>query len=262
MSTPPPNTPAPGAPALGTPPSSASPLGATPSDPPGPTGPTGPRRRARRPLLIVSLVFLAAALLISALLGGSGAEPASASWSPAPEVQDPGSPVPQACAGTGTRTAIEEVLVAERRGITLMVVGLDSAGDTFTCLAIGEDGPSTTVLTSGPGEERAQIPADGLVPEGMLLSQIDPAAQDDDDTAQQLAVSGAAGADVVAVTLRTSVGDVEASVDNGAFSAWWPTADTSELDIPITAVVTCADGTSRTLTLSADDIPADSTDDV
>lgn len=233
-------------------PSAAAPSSGPPSTGRAATTPPAqrPRRRARRPLLVISLAILTAALIGSFLLGDSGPEPASVSWSPTPEALDPGSPAVQTCSAGADGAQIVDALILEQRGITALLVGTDAAGDRVTCLVVGAGEGSTSSSISSPSSVADEIAPGELISQGLLLTQADPAAEGDSDTAYQLAAAGAAGSDVVAVTLQTSAGEVEATVDNGAFAAWWPVADEAAMDEPVLAVTTLADGSTRTVELS------------
>jgi hypothetical protein len=66
-------------------------------------------------------------------------------------------------------------------------------------------------------------------------------------------VDGHVGSDVTGVTVHTPIGtDVEASVANGRFAAWWPSAKPSSENPEVmgtwTYTVTLADGTTRQVT--------------
>ena len=66
-------------------------------------------------------------------------------------------------------------------------------------------------------------------------------------------VEGYVGSDVTGVTVHTPIGtDVEASVANGRFAAWWPSAKPSSENLEVmgawTYTVTLADGTTRQVT--------------
>ena len=66
-------------------------------------------------------------------------------------------------------------------------------------------------------------------------------------------VGGYVGSDVTSVTVHTPIGiDVEASVANGRFAAWWPSAQPSSENLEVMGAwsytVTLADGSTRRVT--------------
>ena len=223
-----------------------------------------PRRRRRRLLVPVGLVGAAGAAVLALLLGGGTA---FASWTPKPE------PLSAAAVGEAEatcRTALgmpdqgERVVIAERRGgwTYMLVAGHKAEG---TCLMpddlVGHQDPAdvreegffggyTTDPVEAPtlGRDRivetenmaGSVPTPGLWPFGR-------------DEGWFSSVQGYVGRDVSGVTVHTPVGtDVQASVANGRFAAWWPSdqpsSENSDVSGAWTYTVTLAHGSTRRVT--------------
>jgi hypothetical protein len=222
--------------------------------------PDRPRRRRSRLLVPMGLVIAAAVPALLLLGGGS----AFASWTPKPE---PLTAAAATEAATTCRAALampdqgERVISAERRG------------------------EWTNVLIAGPQAEGACLMRDDLVGNphpadrkdaGFFGSyDTDPAeaptlARDRIDETESMGgsvsirgrlpfsthegwfswVSGYVGSDVIGVTVHPPVGpDVEATVEGGRFSAWWPggavKGDSPGVSGAWTYTVTLADGSTR-----------------
>lgn len=218
-----------------------------------------PARRRRRWSRLLVPVGLVGAAVPALLLGGS----AFGSWTPTPE---PLTGAAAAEAATTCRAIFavsdqgERVVIAERRGewtyvllagpkaeaTCLMPEGLVDQEDPAAATREGFMGSYTSVPGEAPTLARSgiigyggagSVPTDGLWHFG-----------DDEEWVSQ--VDGYVGSDVTGVTVHTPIGtDVEASVANGRFAAWWPSAKPSSENLEVmgawTYTVTLADGTTR-----------------
>ena len=233
---------------------------ATPSTDRVPEKTSRPRRRLTRLLVPIGLGFAAAAAVPALVLGGDSA---FASWTSTPE---PLTGVAAAEAATACRAALaatdqgERVVIAERRGgwTYVLLAGPDSEA---TCLMpeglVDQDDPAADAregfmgsYTSDPGE------APTLAPGGIIGHDAAGSVPTDglwdfgDDEEWVIDVDGYVGSDVTGVTVHTPIGtDVEASVANGRFAAWWPSVKPSSENPEVmgawTYTVTLADGTTR-----------------
>jgi hypothetical protein len=221
--------------------------------------PARPRWRWSRLLVPVGLIGGAGAVVPALLLGGS----AFGSWTPTPEPLT-GAAAAEAAATCRAILAVpdqgERVVIADRRGQWTYVL---LAGPKAEATCLMPEGPTDLEdpaaaradgfmgsYTSEPGEApplarrgitgyggAASVPTDGLWHFGgheEWISQVD----------------GYVGSDVTGVTVHTPIGtDVEASVANGRFAAWWPSAKPSSENLEVmgawTYTVTLADGTTR-----------------
>ncbi|HEY9409275.1 MAG TPA: hypothetical protein VIP77_06815 [Jiangellaceae bacterium] len=233
---------------------------ATPTDDPVPTEPTRP---ARRRLLLIPAGLAAAGVVSALLLGGSSA---FASWTPRPE---PLSATEGAAAATTCRDRMglsdeaDRVLIAERRGgwTYVLVSGPQEEG---SCLmlndVVGKTGSATVGHLLGGGgvvDYEVPKPAPDRVEEfDSIVSSYNPRPWwwFSDPEFWGLA-GGYVGSDVVGVTVHTPAGlDVEASVANGRFAAWFPGGDRVDPeDDPWTTdawtyTLTLRDGTTRPAT--------------
>lgn len=218
-----------------------------------------PRRRLARVLIPVGLVGAAAAVPVLLFGGGS----AFASWTPTPE------PLAAAAASEAQATCLdilgvtdqgERPLIAEQRGDWTYVVfaGPNSEG---SCLMpeglVGRRDPAADQkegfmgsYSPGPGEaptvardsiaalaSDSSVPTDGLWGFGK-------------DEEWVTFVKGYAGSDVTGITVHAPTGvDVEASVANGRFAAWWPSVEPSSEHPEVmgapTYTLTLTDGSTR-----------------
>ena len=235
---------------------------ATPSHDEISEAPVRPRRRWSRLLVPVGLVGAAGAAVPALLLGGS----AFGSWTPTPE---PLTGAAAAEAATTCRAIFavpvqgERVVIAERRGEWTYVLLAGPQAEAACLMPEGlvdqEDPASATregfmgSYNSDPGEAptlarssiigyggAGSVPTNGLWHFG-----------DDEEWVSH--VEGYVGSDVTGVTVHTPIGtDVEASVANGRFAAWWPSAKPSSENLEVmgawTYTVTLADGTTRQVT--------------
>lgn len=223
--------------------------------------PVPPRRRWRRLLVPVALVGAAGAAVPALLLGGS----AFGSWTPTPE---PLTGAAAAEAATTCRAILavpshgERVVIAERRGgwtyvllagpqaeaACLMPEGLLDREDPTADTREGFMGSYNSDPREAPTLARSGIigyGGAGSVPTNALWHF-----GDDEEWVSQ--VEGYVGSDVTGVTVHTPIGtDVEASVANGRFAAWWPSAKPSSENLEVmgawTYTVTLADGGTRWL---------------
>lgn len=234
---------------------------ATPSDDDLSSDPVRPRRRWSRLLVPVGLVGGAVAVP-ALLLGGS----AFGSWTPTPQ---PLTGAAAAKAATTCRAIFavpnqgEQVVIAERRGGWTYVL-LAGPQAEATCLMpeglVDQEDPASATregfmgsYDSVPGE--APIPArNGIIGYGGVGSvPTNGRWHFGDDEEWVSYVDGYVGSDVTGVTVHTPVGtDVEASVSNGRFAAWWPSAKPSSENPEVmgawTYTVTLHDGSERQIT--------------
>ena len=237
---------------------------ATPSHAQARAEPGRPRRRRSRLLVPVGLIGAAGATAPALLLGGGSA---FASWTPKPQ---PLTAAAATEAATTCRTVLEvpdqgeRVVIGERRGgwTYVLIAGPKSEG---FCLMpddlVGHQDPAdhreegffggyTTDPVEAPTPARDRIvefesmagsvPAPGLWPFN-------------NDDGWFSSVEGYVGSDVTGVTVHTPVGtDVEASVANGRFAAWWPSDQPSSENLEVmgawTYTVTLADGSTSRVT--------------
>lgn len=234
---------------------------ATPAHEQVPQEPGRPLRRRRRRLVVsAALVGVTSVTVPALLLGGSSA---LASWTPTPE---PLTDAAAATAATACRSALEmsdqdeRVVIAERRGKWAYVL-LAGPSSEAACLmpndVLDQQDPAAhtrdgfmghyeTTTGKAPNLARDDIAGTGgtnVVPTGGLWNF---SAREE----WVHYVEGYVGSDVTAVTVHTSVDeDVVASVANGRFAAWWPTAkrtsDNPEVDGKWTYTLTLADGSTR-----------------
>ncbi len=220
------------------------------------------RPRRRRSLVWVGLVGAAAAAVPALVLGGGSA---FASWTPKPE------PLTDATeAATTCRAALqmpdegERVVIAERRGgwTYVLIAGPTAEG---TCLMlddlVGSQDPADRTEKGFFGTyetepvEAPPVARDRIVETGSMQGSVRapgalPFTTDDGWFSW---VAGHVGGDVSGVTVHPPIGpDVEASVANGRFAAWWPSdqPDSENLEVmeAWTYTVTLADGTTRRIT--------------
>lgn len=226
---------------------------ATPGDDLPQAEPERPRRRRTRLLVPVGLVGAAGVAMSALLLSGGSA---LASWTPTPELLSPTET--SAAAGTcradlGILASGEPALVAERRGKWTYVLLSDSKGEG-SCLmrndVVGHDpGPHEVFgdYDADPGAAPT-VARDRIVEMGSTATSVDEGWLREDGWLTW--TYGYAGSDVTGVTVHTPLGfDVEASVDNGRFAAWWPSVKPSSKNPDVMGAwsytVTLADGRTR-----------------
>lgn len=220
------------------------------------------RPRRRRSLVLVGLVGAAGAAVPTLLLGGGSA---FASWTPKPE------PLTAATeAATTCRAALqvpnqgERVVIAERRGgwTYVLIAGPEAEG---ACLMpddlVGRQDPADHKEEGFFGTydtdpvEAPTLARDRIVETESMLGSVPtpgvlPFTTDDGWFSW---VKGYVGSDVTGVSVHPPVGpDVEASVANGRFAAWWPSDQPSNENLEVmeawTYTVTLADGSTRRVT--------------
>lgn len=218
-----------------------------------------PRRRRGRMLIPVGLLT-AAAVAVPTILGG---DPAFASWTAIPE---PIPPSDAQAAATTCRMALgiseqsARVVIGERRGGWTYVL-LDGPAGEAACLM-----PDDIVGANNVADRRSGFfgsydpdPVDAPTPprEGIIQTE---SAGGTVAIPGRIGVgtregwfswvTGYAGRDVTSVTVHPPVGpDVEASLNGGRYSAWWP-AGSARGDNPGTGgawtyTVTLTDGTTQ-----------------
>ncbi len=232
---------------------------ATPTSAP----PAGPQRRRSRLLLAGSAVVVTAAAAAVAIPIVTDESPAFATWSP----------TPVELTGAERRSAVEaclvlqgndveeldfdpranaSVLVAEARGgwsyVVFRVAGASGTELQGSCLVPDEQvadprpGKGGFFGSLGPADETS-----GPAPAPAVAREDGSGAGSVDDEAFGYA-EGRAGDDVVSIEVTTPGGrEVEASLANGHWAAWWPAGDNSvsnpELGGAPTYEVTLRDGT-------------------
>jgi hypothetical protein len=225
---------------------------ATTSDDPLQVEPDRPRRRRWRLLVPIGLAGAAGAAIPALLFGGGSA---FASWTPTPEPLTPAQTAAAAAtcrADLGMPASVEATLVAERRGEWTYVLMSQPKAES-TCLMrnnlVGQDPAGHEVFGShdtDPGKAPT-VARDRIVETGST------AAGTDEGWFRKGWLTwayGYVGSDVTGVTVHTPLGfDVEASVDNGRFAAWWPSDPPSSENLEVMGAwsytVTLADGSMR-----------------
>lgn len=235
---------------------------ATPADCPAPAEAVPTRRVRRRRLLLIPAGLAAAGVVPALLLGGSSA---FASWTPRPEQL--GATEADAAATTcrehmGLSEEADRVLIAERRGgwTYVLVSGPQEEG---SCLmlndVVGKTGSTVDGHLLGGGgvvDYDTPKPAPDRIDEfESIVSSYNPRPWWFSEPEFWGLAGGYVGSDVVGVTVHTPAGlDVEASVANGRFAAWFPGGDRVDPeDDPWTTgawtyTVTLRDGTTRPAT--------------
>lgn len=221
----------------------------------------GAARPPRHRLLVsVGLIGAAGAAVPALLLGGGSA---FASWTP----------TPQALTAAGEREAAatcrttlevpdqgEQVVVAERRGGWTYVLLAGPASEGFCLMPddlVGHRDPARERpegffggYTTDPGDAPT-LPRDRIDETGSMSGSVPaPGFLPFRDDGWFTSVQGYVGSDVMGVTVRTPIGtDVEASVTNGRFAAWWPSAMPSSENLDVMGAwaytVTLTDGSTR-----------------
>ena len=203
--------------------------------------------RTLRALLILAAVVVTVLVITVCVLAVRTPATAAEGWTASPGKRTAASMSLSPCTAPPEHSAAE--LVGELRGLATLSVRTDENSDTLTCLATQIDNEWTAITVATPYDNAATIPVDGAMVRSDALMQTDPTSVDVPETPSQHVVAGEVGDLVTAVTLQTAAGDTEATLSNGWFCVWWPTEDEHELDRPVTAVLSLADGTTRTLTL-------------
>lgn len=247
---------------------------ATPRDEPVPEASERPGRPRGRLLVLVGLLGAAGAAVPALLLGGGSA---FASWTPTPE------PLTGAAAAEAATACLaaspgpdqgERVLLAERRGGWTYVLLAGPKTERYCLMPeglVGHENPAKHKKEGFMGgtyrlddSETSPTPARGrLIQTGAGATSVPTNGLwnfgDDEEWVSQ--VEGYVGSDVTGVTVHTPAGiDVEASVANGRYAAWWPSAvpssENPEAMEAWTYTVTLADGTERKVTRATPAPPA------
>lgn len=218
-----------------------------------------PRRRRGRVLIPVGLLAAVAVAVPMALGGGS----AFASWTANPE------PLPLSAAeaaATTCRSALDiadqsvRVVIGERRGGWTYVL-LDNPGGEAACLMPEDTVGASDVEVRRRGffgsydTEPVEPPTparDGIIETESAGGTVSLPDRVGVGTIEGWFswVTGYAGSDVTGVTVHPPVGpDVEASLNGGRFSAWWPAGEAGGDNPGVggawTYTVTLAEGTTR-----------------
>lgn len=222
------------------------------------------RPRRHRILVLVGLVGAAGAAIPTLLLGGSSA---FASWTPKPE---PLTAEAATEAASTCRAALdvpdqgERVVSAERRGewTYVLIAGPKAEG---ACLMpdelLGRQNPADHKKEGFFGTyDREPVKAPILAPDRIVETESMEGSVPtrgfwpfSTDHGRFSWVQGYVGSDVTGVTVHLPAGpDVEASLANGRFAAWWPSdqpsSENREMMGAWTYTVTLADGSRRRVT--------------
>ncbi|KAE8765490.1 hypothetical protein [Georgenia thermotolerans] len=188
-----------------------------------------PARPGRRPRRVLALVGAAAAIAVGFVLvpGPGDRHAAWATWTPTPSAAAASevAAVVEECRARVDRhgpatfdAAAATVVLSERRGDVLAVILRDPARDlSAQCLADAPAGTGAADLlewgVAGSEGPPALAPARGFL-EGSM-------AQFGGDEPVSL-TDGAVGQDVVGLTIHAGGRRVEATVQDGRYTAWWP----------------------------------------
>ena len=204
--------------------------------------PAPPARVAARQVLKYAVaagtVLVGGAVLVDFARGGT----AYASWTPAARVA---SPQQQARLGWDCMSHLSGtgylIRLVELRGSYAYTVLTRADGHEATCLVENPDASRLVMVGGYEGTLTQDPPSAGLV-----TNSGRPMTNDNGDVAFE--VTGKAGADVASVSIVTDIGDVESTLKDGYFAAWWPGRQSL---IPSfgppnpTVRITLKDGTSR-----------------
>lgn len=173
-------------------------------------------RRVRPPVAIgaVASVAAAAGALAVVISLGAGASNAFAGWSPQPTKPAPGQLKAAAAACQRSQSPVDglPLALADTRGPFTFAVYANSRS-TATCI----QGPSFVSLSESQASSPVAVPDGRVLLAGVHRSERDGKAFG--------FAFGRTGAGVSAVTLALADGTtVQATVANGWFVAWWPTA--------------------------------------
>lgn len=218
-----------------------------------------PRRR-RRVLVPAALLAAAAVTLSTTLSGGT----AFADWTPRPTAL----PAPTAAAAATTCRSIQQmrdqdprVVIGERRGGWTYVL-LAGPGEEGSCL-MPDDLVGTSAVKArrsggffghyDPNPPKAPTPArDSLIETESVGGAVSVPGRLHVGTVDGwfMYVTGYAGRNVTRVTVDPPAGpDVEASLENGRYAAWWPAGeargDNPSMSEDWGYTVTLTDGTTR-----------------
>ncbi|GAB3436725.1 hypothetical protein GCM10027517_07210 [Phycicoccus ginsengisoli] len=169
-------------------------------------------RRALKYAVAAGTVLVGGAVLVDFARGGT----AYASWTPTARVA---SPEQQARLGWDCMSHLSghgyRVRLVELRGRYAYTVLQGSDGYEATCLAQDPDTSPLTMVQGFEGPLAEEPPSAGL-----MTNSVRSMTDDNGDVAFE--VTGKAGADVVSVSIVTDFGDVQSTLEDGYFAAWWP----------------------------------------
>ena len=214
----------------------------------GEAGPAAPRVWRR---LAVGVAVVAAgaavAVTVPSLLPGTAGQ-ALASWTASPGSLTGEQVMPQAraCAGNGRGGASTadpaDVLLAEQRGLATLLIMEKDSGTIDLCLSAGPGKDEQLASMSLAGGPLPAPPAGTVTLETM--SSVGTGGLLWTGERWRSNVVGLAGAGVTRVDVRLDSGEnLQASVKNGWWAAWWPGPEGGEAD-GMTVIVHTADGTT------------------
>ncbi|HST83136.1 MAG TPA: hypothetical protein VLL08_15485 [Kineosporiaceae bacterium] len=192
----------------------------TSTHPDGGQIPVRSRRRPWRRYLLAAAT--AVGVLVAPVLGGSTAY---ASWTAVPRMvtAQEAKAFGQEClkSWSSEDTDVDyQVRLVEARGLWSYTVLTGAGGREAACLFKRSPDRDGTSQGGGFSGKLVQTPAaDALVTNS--VGEVQLAAGDD----HQLAVTGKAGANVASVAFRIDGTDVQATLKDGYFAAWWPQRD-------------------------------------
>lgn len=188
------------------------------------------RPRARRMVigLAAATVLAAGAALAGPALTPDG-DVAYASWTPVPENLPDAESLATArdCAASwaGGDLPAGEVVLAERRGDTVLLIMWLRGGPLISCSSLGSGEPAGASRLSDDGDQEPPLP-----PAGRVSLAGGMGATGDGDTWYSEA-SGRVGPGVTGVDITLPDGaTVRASVRQGWWAAWWPGHEAGEAD--------------------------------
>lgn len=130
--------------------------------------------------------------------------------------------------------AAVRILGGEERGAVASML-VQRAGNLDICLANRAGGGGYWELVSNPS-----MPLPAIGRRAVLLQSAGEQGSNDVGTAW-----GQAGTDIRTITIRLDDREIETTVINGIWNAWWP--DATSTDLPTTATVTYTDGSTATV---------------
>lgn len=222
---------------------------------PAGAAPTSPARRWRWLTLVAAAAIVAVVATVWSGLGQRG--PAYASWTPKP------TPVTGELRQQTTEACIKQladserrhpvgvphapiakaetarVLIAEQRGDYVFIALTTDSGADWTCLF--EAARPEQPVTAGGGMPTDSTPAEPpLAPDELRLRGSGSSSGPEGGFAS---AQGKVGSEVSQVTIHNGGQQIEASVNDGFFAAWWPitSADPTAID-DLSFDVTLADG--------------------
>lgn len=223
-----------------------------------PVRPRSPRQTWTRRLVPAALLLGGAAVLLPSLGGG---DPAFATWTARPAAL-PADDIPGLAAECTSQWEEPvandlQLKLAEQRGEWRYAVLATPDGTFVDCMLAEQSGIFGQERTAGAG--RAEFRPTDAPTGGDIEALVYGGQRQGYEPMAYVAVSGRAGPDVTTVRAHTPTrGDVNASVQNGFWAAWWPVqlADGEDLDLTgLTLTVTTTGGDTTELTYP--DVAAD-----